>query len=77
MYSADDTEGYSKITLRRADDIAELQNAEEVTIWTNNPEDKIFRYIWAPEIHQINGVWYMLFTGSRRPNDVFAIRHMS
>jgi len=74
MYSADDTEGYSKITLRRADDIAELQNAEEVTIWTNNPEDKVFRYIWAPEIHQINGVWYMLFTGSRRPNDVFAIR---
>ncbi|NLW12456.1 MAG: family 43 glycosylhydrolase, partial [Clostridiaceae bacterium] len=74
MYSEDDEQGYSKVTLRRADDIAGLQNAEEVTIWTNNAEDKIFRYIWAPEIHQINGVWYMLFTGSRRPNDVFAIR---
>lgn len=74
MYSQDDEEGYSKITLRRADDIAGLQNAQEVTIWVNNDEDKIYRYIWAPEIHQINGVWYMLFTGSRRPNDVFAIR---
>ena len=74
MYSADDAEGYSKITLRRADDIAGLQNAEEVTIWTSNAEDEIYRYIWAPEIHQINGVWYMLFTGSLNPNDVFGIR---
>ncbi len=74
MYSADDTEGYSKVTLRRADDIAGLQNAEEVTIWTNNADDEIYRYIWAPEIHQINGVWYVLFTGSINPNDVFGIR---
>lgn len=74
MYSEDDEEGYSKVTLRSADDIGGLQNAEEVTIWTNNPEDGIYRYIWAPEIHQINGSWYILFTGSIRTDDVFSIR---
>ncbi len=74
MYSQDDAEGYSKITLRRAATLTELANSPEITIWRSNDQDEIFRYIWAPEIHEIDGNWYVFFTGSVSPDDVFAIR---
>lgn len=77
MYGAADREGYDRVILRRAKTIEELATAEEIVIWDEKTDPNSFRYIWAPEIHEINGQWYVLFTASVEKNNVWAIRcHM-
>lgn len=51
--------GYDRIILRKADTIEELADAEEITIWTD-PAGQA-RHVWAPEIHKVNGTWYVFF----------------
>ncbi|WP_461475805.1 family 43 glycosylhydrolase [Microbacterium sp. HJ5] len=77
--------GYDRIVLRRADTINGLTTAQEqVLLWSRNAAapntsngSKIavgaYRYFWAPELHKINGDWYILFTSSRS-TDVWNIR---
>ena len=74
MYGSSDKNGYSKVTLRRSETIDGLREAEEITIWDSKNSSKIFRYIWAPEIHEINGVWYVYFTGSTSSGNVWGIK---
>lgn len=74
MYGSGDKNGYSKVTLRRSETIEGLMEAEEITIWDSKNSSKIFRYIWAPEIHEINGVWYVYFTGSTSSGNVWGIK---
>ena len=50
-------------------------NVEEITIWHQaNAGDAFNRFIWAPEIKKINGVWYILFTSSNTHHTVWGIR---
>ena len=77
--------GYDRIVLRRADSINGLTTAQEqVLLWSRNAAapntsngSKVatgaYRYFWAPELHKINGDWYILFTSSRS-TDVWNIR---
>ena len=74
MNGGGDSNGYSRVTLRRAKTIKGLQTAEEVSIWNWSAAEGVYRYIWAPEIHQINGRWYVFFTGSVEKNNAFGIR---
>lgn len=72
--------GYDRIVLRRASTINGLTTAkEEVLMWSRNaaaPDTAngstvasgAYRYFWAPELHKINGDWYILFTSSRSTN---------
>ena len=73
MYGKDDPEGYDRIILRRAKDIDSLAQADEKVIWDEKDSDKSFRFIWAPEIHEINGKWYVLFAASGSENNVWDI----
>ena len=57
MYGENDSEGYDRIILRRAKKIADLADAEEKVIWNEKESNTAFRFIWAPEIHEINGRW--------------------
>lgn len=69
--------GYDRIVLRRARTIAGLRDAEEITIWHQKDSSRLHRYIWAPELHCINGCYYILFTGSVEEKNVWGIRpHM-
>lgn len=69
--------GYDRIILRRAKTIQGLADAKEVTIWHQNTSNKTWRYIWAPELHCIDGSYYVLFTASVEENNVWGIRpHM-
>ncbi|NLX63440.1 MAG: family 43 glycosylhydrolase [Clostridiaceae bacterium] len=63
-----DPEGYDRIILRRSRTIEGLKDAEEITIWHEKDSPTANRYIWAPELHNINGKWYVLFTASRSSN---------
>ncbi|MFA9462651.1 MAG: family 43 glycosylhydrolase, partial [Velocimicrobium sp.] len=69
-------DGYDRVILRRATTIAGLATAEEVTLWTADTAStgSYFRYIWAPEMHQIGGSWYIFCTASTSSSNVWGIR---
>lgn len=49
---------YDAVVLRSAPTIQELQDAEEVTIWTRKSSGIGSGQVWAPELHYIDGKWY-------------------
>lgn len=65
--------GYDRIILRRSNTVAGLATAQEKTIWTAHTSGILAKHIWAPEMHKINGVWYMFFAAGRS-DDIWAIR---
>lgn len=52
---------YDRIILRKAKHLADLQSAEEVTIWTKHETGSTSHLIWAPELHRVNNKWYIYF----------------
>lgn len=52
---------YDRLVLRRAATLAELPAASEKTIWRKHPTGIMGAHIWAPEIHFIDGKWYVYF----------------
>ena len=73
MYGSDDPEGYDRIILRKATTIDGLACAEEKVIWDEKYSNTSHRFIWAPEIHEINGRWYVLFAASGSADSVWDI----
>ncbi|TDD63429.1 alpha-arabinofuranosidase [Kribbella antibiotica] len=64
---------YDRIILRRATTIQGLATAAETVIWRKHASGEMGAHIWAPEIHFINGKWYVYFTAGRR-DDIWRIR---
>ncbi|MEV6590080.1 family 43 glycosylhydrolase [Streptomyces acidicola] len=64
---------YDRIVLRRATTIQGLSSATETTIWTKHATGEMGAHIWAPEIHFIDGKWYVYFAAGAT-NDVWKIR---
>ncbi|UOQ49997.1 family 43 glycosylhydrolase [Gracilibacillus caseinilyticus] len=64
---------YDRIVLRRSKTIAGLPEAEEKVIWRKHESGIMSEHIWAPEIHYIDGKWYMYFAAGEK-EDVWAIR---
>jgi GH43 family beta-xylosidase len=52
---------YDCIELRRARTIRELAAAEPSVIWTKHGKGRMSAHIWAPELHHIDGKWYIYF----------------
>lgn len=52
---------YDRLELRRAKSIAGLATAEPKVIWRKHPAGIMGAHIWAPEIHFIDGKWYVYF----------------
>ena len=52
---------YDCIELRRARSIEELGTAEPVVIWRKHVKGRMSGHIWAPELHYIDGKWYIYF----------------
>lgn len=53
-----------RIELRRAETIAGLSTAEAKTVWRKNASGEMAVHIWAPEIHYVDGKWYIHFTAA-------------
>lgn len=66
-------QGYDRIILRRSPTVAGLATAEEITVWNAHPSGIMAKHIWAPEMHKINGVWYIYFAAGSS-SDIWAIR---
>ncbi|MFD5824153.1 family 43 glycosylhydrolase [Lentzea sp. NPDC060358] len=64
---------YDRIVLRRATTIQGLASAAETVIWRKHSSGEMAAHIWAPEIHFINGKWYVYFAAGRS-DDVWRIR---
>ena len=64
---------YDRIELRRAKTVAGLANTEAKVIWRKHDKGPMSYHIWAPEIHYINGKWYIYFAAGRA-EDIWAIR---
>lgn len=56
--------GYQTIEVRRAKQLDQLQDGERVTVWHAHADGPLSELIWAPEIHYINGKWYIYFAAS-------------
>ena len=64
---------YDRIVLRKSLTLAGLKVAEEITIWEKHTEGIMSEHIWAPELHYLNGKWYIYFAGGDK-DDIWAIR---
>jgi GH43 family beta-xylosidase len=64
---------YDRIVLRRATTIQGLASAPETVIWRRHSSGEMGAHIWAPEIHFINGKWYVYFAAGRT-DDIWRIR---
>ncbi|MCJ1962662.1 family 43 glycosylhydrolase [Novosphingobium mangrovi (ex Hu et al. 2023)] len=67
---------YDRLVLRRAKTLAGLTDAEERVLWRHEEEGPLSGFIWAPEMHQVDGRWYVYFAAgpSGGGEDVFRIR---
>ena len=52
---------YDRLVLRRARTLSELPAAEEKVIWHKHATGPMGAHIWAPEIHHLDGKWYIYF----------------
>lgn len=53
---------YDRLELRRAKTIAALATAEPRTIWRRHQSGPMGSHIWAPEIHRVEGKWFIYFS---------------
>ncbi|MGA5299447.1 family 43 glycosylhydrolase [Nucisporomicrobium flavum] len=64
---------YDRIIVRGAPAIAGLSTATESVIWRRPPSGRMGGHIWAPELHRIDGRWYVYFAAGDA-DDVFRVR---
>ena len=64
---------YDGIVLRRSDTLAGLADAPETEVWHKHESGIMSCHIWAPELHYIDGAWYIYYAGGDK-DDVWQIR---
>jgi GH43 family beta-xylosidase len=52
----------NNVTLRKTAKMSELSSAPATVVWTPPSNGAYSRDIWAPEIHFLDGKWYIYFT---------------
>jgi GH43 family beta-xylosidase len=55
---------YNGIEVRRSKTIKGIAKAEPVVVWKKHETGPMSSLIWAPEIHYINGSWYVYFAAA-------------
>lgn len=56
---------YDRIEVRRARSLDELGKADANVVWRKHEKGEMGAHIWAPEMHHIDGKWYIYFTAGR------------
>ncbi|MFP5392968.1 MAG: family 43 glycosylhydrolase [Gammaproteobacteria bacterium] len=56
---------YDRIEVRRTKSLNDLAKADTKVIWTKHASGPMSYHIWAPELHRIDGKWYLYFTAGR------------
>lgn len=55
---------YNAIELRKAATLTGLADAQAKIVWTKHEAGKLSQLIWAPELHFIDGKWYIYFAAA-------------
>lgn len=55
---------YDRIELRYSKDLMGLRTAETRTVWVKHESGPMSELIWAPEIHFVDGAWYIYFAAA-------------
>jgi GH43 family beta-xylosidase len=70
----------SRLFIKKAKNLADLKISEAKTIWIP-PEGTLYsKEIWAPELHFIQGKWYMYFSaddGSNKNHRIYVVENAS
>ena len=64
---------YDRIILRRAASLEGLRNAKEHEVWHAHEDGIMSCHIWAPELHFMDGRWYIYFAAGEK-EDIWKIR---
>ncbi|WP_432570975.1 family 43 glycosylhydrolase [Kineococcus sp. SYSU DK005] len=64
---------YDRLVVRGAPTIAGLRTATESVVWRRPTSGRMGGHVWAPELHRIDGRWYLYFAAGDAEN-VFDIR---
>lgn len=56
---------YDRIEVRRARSLNGLGMADPQVVWRKHASGPMGAHIWAPEMHHIDGKWYIYFTAGR------------
>ncbi|WP_084821932.1 family 43 glycosylhydrolase [Bacillus sp. SA1-12] len=54
----------NNITIWKSKNLSDLGQAEKKVVWTPDPDAPNAHHMWAPEMHFIDGKWYIYFAGS-------------
>lgn len=57
---------FDNIELRQACRLNDLKTAQPKVIWQKNESGVMSQNIWAPELHQIDGTWYIYFAAGEK-----------
>ncbi|MFS0774092.1 family 43 glycosylhydrolase [Sphingomonas sp. 1P08PE] len=58
-----------RLAIRRTDDLSRLDRAPEAIVWTPPATGSNARSIWAPELHRIDGRWFIYYTAAASDHD--------
>ncbi|MCZ8518580.1 MULTISPECIES: glycoside hydrolase family 43 protein [Paenibacillus] len=61
---------YDRLEIRRSETIEGLSSAEPVVVWRKYDTGPLSANIWAPEIHYVQGKWYIYFAAARTTETV-------
>lgn len=64
---------YDRVEIRRAKTLGGLTTGEKKVIWRKHSSGPMSQHIWAPELHFIDGKWYVYFAASEA-KDIWKIR---
>ena len=64
---------YDAIEIRASDSIAGLATAPTKVIWRRHESGPMSFHVWAPELHRIDGRWFVYFAASER-DDIWKLR---
>lgn len=59
----------NRLAIWKTRDITNLHDAEQKTIWTPPATGPNAQSIWAPELHRIDGKWYVYYTAAASGHD--------
>ncbi|BFI97302.1 MAG: family 43 glycosylhydrolase [Rhodanobacter sp.] len=65
-----------RIALRKTRDIGRLADAPVIVVWRAPDNGPQSASVWAPELHFVDGKWYLYYTAADKAHDDDAHRHL-
>lgn len=65
-----------RISLWKTQRVQDLKSVTPITVWTPPVTGPNSKSIWAPELHFLDGKWYLYYTATDKNNDSDATRYV-